>query len=744
MYYFTLIIPYKSCIINIVIKYNGKNMISERIKSLQILCAQRGKEMQSTHFYKDYHTSALTKYKNCPLWEKSARAMAYAVANQDVWAYEGDDIGGRTYYWKEDENYTVCPDLDYVTESFDIFKQQQPLADQMYENTLIFPMTFGHITWRYDYILSLGIDGFKQKFVSALEKTTDQKAKEFYSGVIIMLDAMQAFNDKHVAVYQKMGNTRLANIMKRVPKNPCQTFEEAVQAYFMQHIVVMSENPYGGNGPGRLDYFLWPYLKNDLEKGIITLQRAKELIDELFLRIDERIYNIDTWTEAIVVGGTNPDGTSAVNPLTYIMIESVMDLNIIHPSVYVRIPQNPEEKLLDICSKYMLSGNNRAQILNDQSIINALVENGTPYEDAVHYVCGGCMEIGVQGKNSDLLYTGWQNIPKMLELMITGGVCLKTGEKINSFKATKSLTAYKTFNDFYSDFLQEVKRLAYIHFQEQDVFSEVVERKRPSYLISSMIGDCLARGKGMHAGGAVYHDYGVTPLGLPNVADGLFAIKKAVYEDKICTANELIDALKANFKGFEQLQYKLKKYAKYGVDDDQADQMMNKVSADISDLYLSYKTRHGGKAMPTILTFIYAPHAASKLGATPDGRNAGGLVAHGVTPQSCAMTQGVSAAINSCGKLPFNKFAGGASTMWDFDSNWVNQDIVKAVLKTFIAKGGQIFQGNTTSVQDLLNAKKNPENYSHLMVRVGGYSARFTYLGEELQNEIIQRIRHNG
>ncbi len=719
-------------------------MITKRIKDLQIDSKQRGKKGQKTHFFKDYHTAGLTTYKNCPLWEKTARSMAYAVVNQDVWAFKEDKIGGRTYYGNDDNDYVVCEDLDYVTESFDIFKSKYPNADEMYENQLIFPMTFGHITWRYDYILSLGIDGFKQKYINALENAKDEKAREFYNGVIIMLEAMQTYNDKHIAYYENLGNIRLAEIMKKVPKNPCETFEEAIQAYFMQHIVVMSENPYGGNGPGRLDYFLWPYLKADLKKGIITLEQAKELIDELFLRLDERIFNIDTWSESIVVGGTNPDGTSAVNPLTYIMIESIMDLNIIHPSVYVRIPNNAEEKLLDIASKYLLSGNNRAQILNDESIINALVENGIPYQDAVHYICGGCMEIGVQGKNSDLLYVGWQNIPKMLELMITGGICLKSGKRIKSFKAVKGLNAYSTFEDFYKDFIQEANRLTKIYMLEQDIFSQVVERKRPSYLISSMVDDCLSRGRNMHEGGARYHEYGATPLALANVADGLFAIKKAVFEDKVCTANELIEALKCDFKGYEKLQYKLKNISKYGMDEKEPDEMMTRVSLDFSNNYLNCKIRHNGKAKPTILTFIYAPHAASILGATPDGRNANSLVAHGVTPQSCGMKNGITAAINSCGKLPFNKFCGGASTMWDFDSEWVSESILKAVLKTFIEKNGQIFQGNTTSVKELIKAKENPEKYEHLMVRVGGYSARFTKLSSELQDEIIGRYRHNG
>jgi formate C-acetyltransferase len=257
-----------------------------------------------------------------------------------------------------------------------------------------------------------------------------------------------------------------------------------------------------------------------------------------------------------------------------------------------------------------------------------------------------------------------------------------------------------------------------------------------------MIDNCFEAGRNMHAGGAKYHDYGATPLALPNVADELYAIKTAVFDKKICTATELIDALKANFTGYERLQAKLRNLPKYGTDNEDADAMARRVMSDFADMYASYTNRLGGRGKAVILTFIWSPSAASILGATPDGRPAGLGVAQGVTPQSCAMTEGISAAVNSCGRMPFEKFSGGASTMWDFDQSFATPEVVKATIKTFIEKGGQIFQGNTTPLEDLLKAKENPEMYQHLIVRVGGYSARFVNLDPRLQDDIINRIRH--
>ena len=201
--------------------------------------------------------------------------------------------------------------------------------------------------------------------------------------------------------------------------------------------------------------------------------------------------------------------------------------------------------------------------------------------------------------------------------------------------------------------------------------------------------------------------------------------------------------MKADFVGYESLQAKLKSIPKYGMDNDEADALAVRLMGDFSDMLLNFRTRFGGRGKPVILTFVFSPEAAKVLGATADGRRAHQYVAHGVTPHSLSMKSGLTAAVNSCVKLRFDKFSGGASTMWDFDPSYVTEDLIKAVLMTFFEKGGQIFQGNTTPVEELLEAKNNPEKYEHLVVRVGGYSARFVHLSPEVQDEIITRMRHS-
>ena len=716
-------------------------MPTERIAAMLKEAAEAAAGAPRRHFQRDFHEAALNLYRDLPRWEKIARSMAHAVTNMDVVIRPGDRLAGRAYHMAEMPVEVHDPDLRDGTlhqRLLDAFEGY----DELCENRLVVSSGLGHITWFWDRIVRHGVSGLRKTVEEHLRLARDGEAEAFYSGVLILLDALLAWNDRHVQALEEAGMHELAALCRRVPLHGARSFHEAVQAFYMQHIVVMSENPYGGNGPGRLDYYLWPYLERDLREGVCTLEDARELIDELFIRIDERIHPIDGWVEAVVVGGTFPSGVSAVNPLSYMMVESIMELGLTHPSVYVRVPEDAPEAFLDLCARYFLSGSNRAQILSDPAILRAITDTGVPYRDAVEYACGGCMEVGMQGMTSDYLYVGYYNVPKLVELYTTGGECLRTGKMISAV-CSAGLGAYEDFESFYRGFIDEFRRILRISHGALDICSASAGEYRPSYLVSSMIDDCVQRGRNMHEGGARYHDYGATPFGIPNAADYLYAIRRAVFEDKLCTAQELLCALRANFYGYEALQQKLRAIPKYGMEDAGADAMAARLLRDIGDAHASHRNRHGGRSKIVILTFVWAIEGAALLGATADGGNAGAKpFAHGLTPQSSSMSEGLTAAMNSCLSLPQQVCAGGASTMWDFDSGWASPEVVKAVLKTFLERGGQIFQGNATDVEELIRAQTDPDAYSNLIVRVGGFSAKFVTLGAELQNEIIARHRH--
>ena len=692
----------------------------------------------------DLHGAALGKYAHLPTRERIARASADAIVAQPIYINTCDSIIGRNYFQRVTRPGVTYPELDSFTEPKSRCNEIYEGYTELFDNQLVNLGTPGHIAWSWNYILRHGTEGMRERCRRELPRHAgDAVAEEFYRGVVIMLDALDAWNDRHVEELERLGMTEQAEICRRVPKYPARSFREAVQAFFMQHLVVVREDPHGGNSPGRLDYYLWPYLRADLENGVITEEEAEELIEELFLRIDERMHSGDGWGETVVVGGSHPNGDSAVNPLTYIMIRAFMKHSITHPYFYVRIPKNPPAELLDACADYVMNGGNRAQLVNDESVMAALVKNGVSDADAADYYCGGCMEVGIQGKTSDFLFCGFHNIPKLLELCMTGGYSLSDHRQLEFFRS-RSLPECESFEEFYAVFVDKAREIFGYNMRYLDFLSEFSEKRRPDFLISSMIDDCLSRGRNMHGGGARYHDYGASFIGIANAADALMGIKHAVFDKRICTAEELIRALDANFEGYPELHRELLAVPKFGAENDEADAMAARISADLSSIYSATVNRFGGNGKPVILSFIWTPVAGAILGASADGRLAGAPVAHGVTPQGCAMKKGITAAMNSCAKLPFELFSGGASTMWDLDCTWADEDTVRALFVAFFEMGGQFFQGNVTDVQTLIEAQKNPENYYNLIVRVGGYSARFVRLNAELQNEIIGRLRHGG
>ena len=716
--------------------------LSERTQMLFDESRKKAKNPPVTTFNFDLHYAAVNLFMDLPKWEKQARSMAYAITCQEIFIEPYDKIIGRVYYRNEKRPEEYSPDFDFNTRPRQNAQKNLPEYAELAEKHLVTYGAPGHVAWDWNSLLRRGTEGLRKRCEDGLMRHSgDEKSEQFYSGVIILLDALDAWSEKHADRLEKMGKSEEAKICRRVPRYPARSFREAIQSFFMQFITVMKENPYGGNSPGRLDYYLWPFLEEDLKKGVINLEEAEELVEELFIRIDERLFYNDKWVESVVLGGSHPNGTSAVNPLSYMMIRVFMRLDITHPHVYVRIPKNPPEDFVRLCADYVANGGNRAQLLSDETVIKALVNNGVSETDAVDYFCGGCMEVGIQGRTSDFLFTGYQNIPKLLELCMTGGYCLTEKKQLTYFKA-RPLTEFESFEEFYTSFIEKAEYVLTENLKYQDALSEYVEHMRPSYLLSSMIDDCLTKGRNMHGGGARYHDYGSSLVGIPNAADSLIAVKKAVFDEKICTAGELIEALKANFEGYEMLRLRLRALPKYGQDVPEADAIAARLSRDLCLPYSSYVNRFGGNGKAVLLTFIWAPEAGQMLGATPDGRKAGIPIAHSVTPQSSSMTKGVTAAINSCTALPFEVFSGGASAMWDLDPSIASPEIIQSLFTTFFEQGGHIFQGNVTDIEELKRAQADPENHGHVIVRVGGYSSRFVSLPRVLQDEVINRLRH--
>lgn len=350
------------------------------------------------------------------------------------------------------------------------------------------------------------------------------------------------------------------------------------------------------------------------------------------------------------------------------------------------------------------------------------------------------MEISVQGMNCDLNFAATHNVAKTLELVLNGGVDLLSGER--RIAHDRGLADYSCFEDLYAAFQVELERYYGELVRALDLCSQCYAEYRPRYLASTMIGDCVERGREQQDGGARYHDYGFAPLGITSAADSLHAIQRAVYDEGFVSGAELLAALRANYVGFELLRQRLNSLPRFGIDDASADAACDRVLQTVCAAAARPRTRFGGRLKPMVFNFVWTPGASRELGAQADGSPAGARIGHGMTPRSGAMTAGITAAINSATSLGYEAVSGGATTMWDVDEQWIDHGLMKALLTTFCARGGMIFQGNTTSVTALEEAQEHPERHADLIVRVGGFSARFVALDRDLQQEIIARRRH--
>lgn len=735
--------------------------MTERLQRFQEQSYARGMGPRESPKEANWTYAFWDLYADRPLAERQARSFAYALEHEPVYLFPLERLVGHICQ--------ACPGAgapdvtgsaqdprwaDYAVWPMAQRRVREELPEnEEYARYFCDGAAPGHVCWDFGLMLQHGAAGLIERHRAAAAATADEKAREFHAGVEITLEGMLRWVERHVQALRDAAAREgdpvrqrelleMAEVCERVPRYPAATFREAVQSFLFQHLAVMFENPFGGNGPGRLDYYLWPYLEADLAAGRTTLEEARELITELLIKLHERIAPADGWVEAIPVGGRKPDGSCAVNPLSYLILEAITELKQTHPSVYVRLTDDAPADFVDLAVRNLLESGNRGQIYGDDAMIAALHADGVRIEDARHWTAGGCMEVSPQGCNGDLLFAFAHNVARTLELVLNGGCLLQTGERAIAHR--KTLADYPSFEELLQDFRTELHRELGLLLRQLDIYLECYAKYRPSFLLSSMTHDCLERGRAINEGGARYPDYGGSGVGLPNVGDSLYAIKRAVFEDQVCTGAELLAALRDDFIGHERLHAYLRNLPKFGQDNPEVDSWTDHALRTFIEPLKAHCNPFGGHCRPIILGFVWVVQYGLQVGAMPDGRKSGRPLAHGLAPQSGAATRGLTAAIRSATRLSLREVGGGGAMMWDLDPAWARLDTVRPVLLTFTGQGGHIFQGNVISVDQLIAARDHPEEHRDLFVRVGGYSARFCTLSSQMQQEIIERYRYRG
>jgi pyruvate formate-lyase/glycerol dehydratase family glycyl radical enzyme len=542
-----------------------------------------------------------------------------------------------------------------------------------------------------------------------------------------------------------------------VPANPARTFHEAVQCFWLLFLSMNLEAASHDECAGRLDQFLYTTYEKDIEEGRITRQEAAELLGCLWVKFNEMetinslgVQQASMGSQFIdtTICGVTTDGKDATNELSFLILEVAGQMKMTQPPLYLRFhPGISEELMIKALEINRITGCGIPCFINDSVTLIKLTDRGIPLTEARDYFTSGCISVMLpSGLNSEVAV--WMNTPKLFELALHNGIDPLTGKRMGP--ETGDPRTFKTYEELYDAFLKQCEYAANIG-HKNCLLSVQVRRQFCSYPFTSiLVDDCIKKGKDYYHDGVRYPqmccDY--VAIGHQNVADGLTAIKKLVFEEKKLTMPEILDALLVNFEGKEKLRQMLLTAPKYGNDDDYADEQFNNVSNDVCRIMAQHRETHGYPRW--VMRGGGSGHYAAGLviGALPDGRKAFEPTADGnLSPVQGMDVKGPTAVLLSATKVNQTEYAMTTLLNMKIMPSMVQtkEGIRKVIslIKTFFNRGGWHVQFNMIDQQTLLDAQKHPEQYKSLVVRVGGYSAYFVDLTPKVQNDIIARTQHS-
>lgn len=638
----------------------------------------------------------------------------------------------------------------------------------------------GHIVPDFEMVLSLGIGGIFNLANSKLKELdlTNPDAlrkKPFYEAVMIAYEGAKNFILRFARLASQKASLsqserrkkeleEISKICEWISWNPPRNFKEALQLVFFVHLIEQIESNGHSVSLGRMDQYLYPYFKNDLRSGLLSLEEATELVSHFFVKLNtiikvrpethSRTQSGYPMYQNIVVGGQDVNGEDATNELSYVFLRALELVRLPEPNFYVRIHEGTPQPFLEKVFEVIGRGFGMPALVNDKIIIPSLMIRGVSLEDARNYSTMGCLEVQVPGK------WGYRangktklNLLKIFEIVLNGGRDPKTG--IVFYEGKGDLSTYSSFEELYKNWVEQLEHFTRLHVIADNINDMALEELVPNAFCSAIVRDCLERGKSLNEGGAIYDMTSGALVGVPNVGNSLFALKKLVYDDKVISGREMLEILKNNFNGRmgETIRAKILALPKYGEDCDEADLITKLAYEPYCKIITSFKNMRfgrgpiGGNYYPSTVTISANVPAGEVVGATPDGRKAGTPVADGVSPSQGTGRKGPTAILKSVAKLPTILMTGGQLL-----NLRVNPELFSSVsgikklialVKTFFEMGGWHIQFNVVSTKILREAQKQPENYRDLVVRVAGYSAVFVSLDPSLQEDIISRLEHN-
>ena len=639
-----------------------------------------------------------------------------------------------------------------------------------------------HLAVNYERILKDGLRGYEKRvkeYKASLDLTDPESIDKycFYNAVLIVLEAVRNFANRYSVLAQNLAEKELnqerkielleiSRICSKVPYEPAETFREAVQSVWFIQLILQIESNGHSLSYGRFDQYMYPYYDRDIKNGTIKESEALELLTCLWIKtltINKVRSQAHTLSSAgspmyqnVTIAGQTIDKKDAVNDLSFLVLKSVAQTRLTQPNLTVRYHKNINKHFLDECVEVMRLGFGMPALNNDEIIIPSFMDWQVKEEDAYNYSAIGCVETAVPGKwGYRCTGMSYINFPRMLLCTMNNGVDLTSNKRFTKgYGYFTEMESYEELLKAWDKTIREITRYSVI---VENVIDKASERDVPDILCSALTDDCIARGKTIKEGGAVYDFISGLQVGIANMADCLAAIKKLVYEEKKITRQELWNAILDDFSSPENKKIQemlIREAPKYGNDDDYVDQLIVEAYDSYIEEIEKYPNTRYNRGPIGGIRYAGTSSISANVGqgmstmATPDGRNAFEPLAEGCSPAHNSDKNGPTAVFKSVSKLRTNKITGGVLLNQKMTPQMLsteeNRQKLELLIKTFFNRlHGYHVQYNIVSKETLIDAQKHPEKHKDLIVRVAGYSAFFNVLSKKTQDDIIGRTEQS-
>lgn len=590
--------------------------------------------------------------------------------------------------------------------------------------------------------------------------------RDFWEGVVIVFEAWVRFANRYADLAEKMANKEsnearkaelleMARICRKVPYEPADTFREALQAFWFTFLMCC---PSPTTSAGRFDQYMYPFYEKDIASGITTREEVLELLEIMRIKCMKinrvsgkanraknagmaKWYN---WT----LSGVKADGTDATNDLTYLMIEAAKDTHTPHHTITIRVHKDTPKELMVKSLDCVRSGLGMPAFVGDESMIafftNQDPNNHLPVEVARDWACTGCVDGNIQGVTRTQVAIFFV-VPQAMDIALHNGYCRYTKEMVG--KEVGDVRKMETFEEVKEAIFEEIRHL--MRMANERINVELIAERNlfPDVFRSSLMKDGVKVGKDMYNRRFEFENGAVLgAVGGVNAGNGLYALKKLVFDEKKYTMQQLMDALDADWVGYEQMQEDFRNQPKYGNNIAEVDEMVAEIYKLHGDTCVSLPCVYGSTLHPNAISISAHQPGGAVTGATPDGRKGGTILADAsLSPDHGTDTHGPIAVFQSAMRINQDAYQGTLMNMKFHPSSMKSdEDLAKlgSMIKTYLTHGGKHIQFNMIDHEEMVDAKVHPDDHPELVVRVAGYSAYFTRLTDAIQNEVIDRMEH--